>query len=91
MVIYVTLINLTEKGLYSSTVTKEISIALLMSFEILNFGKSQYYFVEIKTSNICYFANVNMYRYSYAIKTDNYFCKNQYLVLKLKQNSFETK
>ena len=74
-VIYVTLINLTEKGLYSSTVTKEISIALLMSFKKFNFGKSKYYFVEIKASNICYFPNVNMYRYSYAIKTDNYFSK----------------
>ena len=38
-VMHVTLINLTENGLYSSTVTKELSIYLFMCFRIFNFGQ----------------------------------------------------
>ena len=33
------LINLTERGMFSSTVTKELPISLLLSFKILNFGQ----------------------------------------------------
>ena len=38
MVIYVTLINLTKKGMYSTT-TKELSISLFICFKIFNFGQ----------------------------------------------------
>ena len=77
-----------RKGNVSSTVTKELYISLFMSFKIFNFGQIEIIFVEIKTSNICYFANVNVYRYSYLI---NYFRTNLYFVINLKQNSFEIK
>ena len=39
MVIYVTVINLTEEGMHYSTVTKELSISLFMSFTIFNFNQ----------------------------------------------------
>ena len=67
-VIYVTLINLTENGMYYFTAIKELSISLFMSFNILNFGHIKIIFLDIKTSNICFFVNVNMHRYSYIIK-----------------------
>ena len=48
--------------------------------------------MEMKTSNICYITNVNVYRYSnLIIKTDNYFRTNFCLVINLKQNRFEIK
>ena len=47
-VIYVTLINLTEKGMYSSTVTKELSISFLMSFKIFKFGQIKIIFCRDK-------------------------------------------
>ena len=50
-VIYVTLINLTEKGMYSSTVTKEISISLFMSLKIFNYGQIKIIFCRDK--NFC--------------------------------------
>ena len=46
--------------MYSSTVTKELSISLFMILKSLTLDKSKDYFVEIKTSNICYFANENV-------------------------------
>ena len=51
-----------KERMYSSTVSKELSISLFISFTFFNFGHIKTYFVEIKTSNICYFANVNVYR-----------------------------
>ena len=48
MVIYVTLINLTKNGIYSTT-TKELSIFCLHVLESLTLDKSKRYFVEIKT------------------------------------------
>ena len=47
-VIYVALINLTEKGMYSSTVTKELYISLFMSFKIFNFGQIKIIFCKDK-------------------------------------------
>ena len=38
MVIYVTLINLTENGMYSTN-NKELSISLFMCFRIFTFGQ----------------------------------------------------
>ena len=46
---YFDLIKLTEKGMYSSTVTMVFSISLFMSFETLTLDKPKYYYVEIKT------------------------------------------
>ena len=48
MAIYVTLINLTEKGMYYSTVIKKLSISLFMSFKILNFGHIKIIFCRDK-------------------------------------------
>ena len=39
MVIYVTLINLTEMECILSTTTQELSISLFMCFRIFNFGQ----------------------------------------------------
>ena len=47
-VIYVALINLTENGMYSYTVTKELYISLFMSFNILNFGQIKIIFCRDK-------------------------------------------
>ena len=69
IVIYVTLINLKKNGMYSSTnSTNEVSISLFTCFRIFNFGQIKFYFVEIETSNNCFIANVNVYRYSNLIK-----------------------
>ena len=40
-VIYVTLINLTEKRMYSSTATKELSISLFMILKSLTLDESK--------------------------------------------------
>ena len=39
MVIYVTLINLTENGMYFSATDKELTISLSMCFRIFNIGQ----------------------------------------------------
>ena len=44
----VTLINLTEKGMYSSTVTKELSFSLFMRLNIINFGQIKIIFYKDK-------------------------------------------
>ena len=68
MVIYVTLINLTN-GMYSTT-TKELSISLLMCLRIFNFGQIK--MISRGDENLkTFIANVNVYRYSNLIKTDN--------------------
>ena len=62
-----------RNGMYSSTTTtKELSISLFMCLESLTVDKSKLYFVEMETSNNCFIANVNVYRYSNLIETDNY-------------------
>ena len=48
-VIYATLINMTEKGMYSSYVTKEIPISLIMSFKIFNYGQIKIIFCRDKS------------------------------------------
>ena len=39
------------------------------------------YFVGMKRSYIYFFENVNVYRYSFLIRTDNYFKPNGYLLI----------
>ena len=77
--------------MYSSTVTKELSISLLMWFRTFTFKQIKIYLVEMNTSNICNIANVNVCRYSYLIKPYNYFRTNCCLVINLNQNRFEIK
>ena len=77
--------------MYSSTVTKELSISLLMWFRTFTFKQIKIYLVEMNTSNICNIANVNVCRYSNLIKPYNYFRTNCCLVINLNQNRFEIK
>ena len=95
MVIYVTLINLTEMEcilLLLLVRLKSYLYLCLCVLESLTLKKSKLYFVEIETSNNCFIANVNnVYRYSNLIKTDNYFRTNCCLVINFKQNRFEIK
>ena len=74
---------------YSTTTIKEQSISLFMCLEYLTLNKSNLYFVEMRTSKNCFIANVNNYRYSNLIKTDNYFRPNCCLFINLKQNRSE--
>ena len=67
---------------------------LFLCFYVLNslfLDKFKIYFVEMKTSNTCYIANVDVYKYSNLINTDNYFRANCCLVINVKQNRFEIK
>ena len=92
MVIYVTLINLTEMEcilLLLLLLLKSNLFLWLCVLESLTLDESKLYFVEMKTSKNCFIANVNVYRYSTLIKTDNYFKTNCSLVINLKQNRFE--
>ena len=94
MVIYVTLINLTEMEcilLLILLLLKSNLFPCLCVLESLTLDKSKLYFVEMKTSKNCFIANVNVYRYSNLIKTDNYFRTNCCLVINLNQNRFEIK
>ena len=62
MVVYVTLINLTEMNSSSSNTTKEHLFLCLCVLKSLTLDKSKLYFVEMKTSkNCCFVANVNVY------------------------------
>ena len=72
MVIYVTLINLTELECILLLLLNSHLFLCSRVLESLTLDKSKLYFVEMKTSNICYIANVNVYRYSNLIKPDNY-------------------
>ena len=47
-VLYVTLINLAENGMHSSTVTEELSIPSFMSFKNFNFGQIKIIFCRDK-------------------------------------------
>ena len=93
MVIYVTLINLTEMEciLLLLLLLKSNLFLCLCVLESLTLGKSKLYFVEMKTSKNCFIANGNVYRYSNLIKTDNYFRTNCCLVINLKQNRLQIK
>ena len=57
----------------------------LCVLESLTLDKSKLYFVDMKPSNNCFIANVNVYRFSNLIKTDNYFRTNCCIVINLKQ------
>ena len=78
MVIYVTLINLTEMEyiLLLLLLLKSNLFLCLCVLESLTLYKSKLYVVEMKTSKNCFIANINVYRYSNLIKTDNYFRTN---------------
>ena len=68
-VIYATLINLTENGTYSATVTKELSISLIMSFKVFNFGQIKIVFCIDKSFKYLLCRKCIVYRYKYLIKT----------------------
>ena len=94
MVIYVTLINLTEMEcilLQLLLLLKSCLFLCLCVLESLTLDKSKLNFVEMETSKNCFIANVNVYRYSNLIKTDNYFRTQYCLVINFKQNRFEIK
>ena len=66
-----------------STTTKELTISLFMCFRIFNFGQIKMIFRRDENLKKKFFiANVNVYRYSYLIKTDKYFKTNCCLVIK---------
>ena len=92
MVVYVTLINLTEMvcGMYSTT--KELSISLFMCFRIFNFRQIKMIFRgDGNLKKKFFISNVSVYRYTNLIKTDKYFRTNYCLVIYLKQNRIEIK
>ena len=67
MVIYVTMINLTEMECILLHVLLLLKSYLFLRFcvlESLTLDKSKLYFVEMETSNNCFIANVTVYRYS---------------------------
>ena len=56
-----------------STNNKELSISLFMCFRIFNFGQIKMIFRRDENLKKKFFiANVNVYRYSNLIKTDNF-------------------
>ena len=91
MVIYVTLINLTEMECILLLLLKSNLFLCLCVLESLTLDNSNLYFVKMKTSKNCFIADVIFYRYSNFIKTDSYFRTNCCLVINLKQNRFEIK
>ena len=88
MVIYVTLINLTEMECIL-LLLKSCLFVCLCVLESLTLDKSKRYFVEMKTYKKFFIAKVNAYRYSSLMKTNKYFRTNCCLVINLKQNRFE--
>ena len=82
MVIYVTLINLTEmECILLLLLLKSNLFPCLCALESFAFDKSKLYFVKMKSSKKCFIANVNVYRYCNLIKTDNHFRTNCCLVI----------
>ena len=81
MVIYVSLINLTEMECILLIIKSCIFLCLcvLESFTL------------DKIIKMIFRGDVNVYRYSNLIKTDKYFRTNCCLVINLKQNRFEIK
>ena len=92
MVIYVTLINLTEME-YILLLQKSCLLLCFMCFRLFNFGQIKMIFRGDENFKIKKFfiANVNVYRYCNLIKTDKYFRTNCCLVINLKQNRFGIK
>ena len=76
--------------MYSYT-TKGLSNSLFMCFRIFNFGQIKMICRGDEKLKKIFIANVNVYRYSYLIKTDKYFSANCCLVINLKQDRFEIK
>ena len=66
IVIYVTLINLTEM----ECILLLLKSCLFMCFRIFNFCQIKMIFREDKSFKKIFIANVNVYRYSNFIKTD---------------------
>ena len=90
MVIYVTLIYLTEmESIFQLLLLKSNLNICLYVLESLTLDKLNLYFVEMKTPKNCLIANVSVYRYSYLITTDNYFRTNCCLVINLKQTGLK--
>ena len=58
--------------MYSSATSKELSLSLFMCFKIFNFGQIQMIFSGDENFKHCCIANVNVYRYSNLIKTDDF-------------------
>ena len=74
MVIYVTLISLTEmECILLLPLLRSNQFLCLCVLESLTLDKSKLYCVEMKTSKNYFIANVNVYRYGNLIKNDNYF------------------
>ena len=73
MVIYVTLMNLTEMEciLLLLPLPKSYLFLCLCVLESVTLDKPNLYFVELETSNNCFIANVIIYRYNNLMKTDN--------------------
>ena len=73
MVIYVTLINLTEME-YILLLQKSCLLLCFMCFKLFNFGQIKMIFRGDENFKIKKFfiANVNVYRYCNLIKTDEY-------------------
>ena len=67
----------------SSSTTKELSISLFMCFRHFNFGQTKMIFCGDENLKNCFIANVNVYRYSNLIPTDNYFRTNCCLIINL--------
>ena len=89
MVIYVTLINLTEMECIRLLLLLKSNLFLcLCVLESSILDKSKSYFAEMKTSKNCFIATVNVYRYSNLIKTDIFFQNKLLSCYKLKQNRF---
>ena len=63
-----------------STTNKELSISLFMCLGIFNFGQIKMIFRGGENLKKIFIANVNVYRYGYFIKTDEYF-RNKNAVL----------
>ena len=74
-----------------STTTIELSISIFMCIRIFNFGQIKMIFRGDENLKNVLIANVNVFRYSNLIKTDNYFRTNCCLVINLKHNRFEMK
>ena len=71
IVIYATLINLRENGTYSAPVTKELSISLIMSFKVFNFGQIKIILCRDKSFKYLLCRKCIVYRYSIIINNKN--------------------
>ena len=85
MVIYVTLITLTEMECILLFL-KSCLFLCFLRFRIFNFGQIKMIFGGDENSKKFFSAKLNVYRYSNLIKTDKYFRTNCCLVTNLKQN-----